>query len=52
LNWKQVADILIENTKEPPSHEDVINKALKYLKNRQGGTAHACSIITKILNKK
>lgn len=52
LNWKQVADILIENTKEPPSHEDVINKALKYLKNRQGGTALACSIITKILNKK
>lgn len=52
LNWKQVADILIENTKKPPSHEDVINKALKYLKNRQGGTAHACSIITEILNKK
>ena len=52
LNWKQVADILIENTKEPPSHEDVINKALMYLKNRQGGTAHACSIITEILNKK
>ena len=52
LNWKQVADILIENTKEPPSHKDVINKALKYLKNRQGGTAHACSIITEILNKK
>jgi len=52
LNWKQVADILIESTKESPSHKNVINKALMYLKNRQGGTAQACSIITEILNKK
>ena len=52
LNWKQVADILIESTKESPSHENVINKALMYLKNRQGGTAQVCSIITEILNKK
>jgi 3-deoxy-D-manno-octulosonic-acid transferase len=48
--WREVADILIENTKKPPSHEDVLNKALMYLKNRQGGTAQACNIITEILN--
>ena len=50
--WKEIADIMIENTKKPPSHEDVLNKALMYLKNRQGGTAQACNIITEILNKK
>ena len=51
-NWREVADILIENTKKPSSHEDVLNKALMYLKKRQGGTAQACNIITEILNKK
>ena len=51
-DWREVADILIENTKKSPSHEDVLNKALMYLKNRQGGTAQACNIITEILNKK
>jgi 3-deoxy-D-manno-octulosonic-acid transferase len=51
-DWREVADILIENTKKPSSHEDVLNKALMYLKNRQGGTAQACNIITEILNKK
>ena len=51
-DWREVADILIENTKKPSSHEDVLNKALVYLKNRQGGTAQVCSIITEILNKK
>ena len=51
-DWREVADILVENTKKPSSFEDVLNKALMYLKKRQGGTAQACSIITKILNKK
>jgi 3-deoxy-D-manno-octulosonic-acid transferase len=51
-DWREVADILIENTKKPSSHEDVLNKALVYLKKRRGGTAQACSIITEILNKK
>lgn len=51
-NWREVADILIENTKKPSSHEDVLNKALMYLKKRQGGTAQVCNIITEILNKK
>ncbi|MDL1967136.1 MAG: 3-deoxy-D-manno-octulosonic acid transferase [Deltaproteobacteria bacterium] len=50
--WKEVADILLENTKKPSSHKDVLNKALMYLKNRQGGTAQACNIITKILNNR
>ena len=48
-DWREVADILIENTKKPSSHEDVFNKALIYLKKCQGGTAQTCSIITEIL---
>jgi 3-deoxy-D-manno-octulosonic-acid transferase len=51
-DWREVADILIENTKKPSSYEDVLNKALTYLKKRQGGTTQACNIITEILNKK
>ena len=51
-DWREVADILIENTKKPSSYEEVFNKALVYLKKCQGGTAQACNIITEILNKK
>lgn len=49
---REVADMLIENTKKPFSHKDVFNKALMYLNKCQGGTAQVCNIITKNLNKK
>ena len=51
-DWKEVADILLENIKQPSSHEDVLSKALMYIKKCQGGTAQACKIITEILNNR
>ncbi len=47
--WKEVADILIENMKQPLSHEKVREASVKYMKGRQGGAALACRLIEEYL---
>ncbi|UCD86511.1 MAG: hypothetical protein JSV01_01680, partial [Desulfobacterales bacterium] len=50
-NWKEVADILVETMKRPPSHEKVRAEALKYVKAHQGGTEKACQLIMELLHQ-
>ncbi len=50
-NWKEVADILVETMKRPPSYEKVRAEALKYLKAHQGGTEKACRLIMELLHQ-
>ena len=49
-DWKEVADILVEAVKKSPSHEQVREAALGYVKDRQGGTTRACRLIAEFLN--
>ena len=49
-DWKEVADILVEAVKKSPSHEKVREAALRYVKDRQGGTTCACRLIAEFLN--
>lgn len=48
-DWKEVADILVEAVKKSPSHEQVREAALRYVKDRQGGTTRACQLIAEFL---
>lgn len=48
-DWKEVADVLIENMNSPLFHEKVREAALKYMENRQGGTVQACCLVEKYL---
>jgi len=50
VDWKEVADILVEAVKKSPSHEQVREAALKYVKDRRGGTMRACRLIAEFLN--
>ena len=49
-DWQEVADLLVEDFKKTPSHGKVRERALNYIKSRQGGTAHACRVIEEYLN--
>jgi len=50
-NWKEVANFLVESIEKTTPREKVRKKVLMYVKNRQGGTAKACSLIEKLLNE-
>ena len=49
-DWKEVVDVLVKNMEKSPSHEEVREAALKYVKDRQGGTMRACRLIAAFLN--
>jgi 3-deoxy-D-manno-octulosonic-acid transferase len=49
-DWKEVADLLVEDIEKSPSHEKVREEALKYVKDRQGGTIRACRLIAEFLD--
>ncbi len=49
-NWKEVADILAEGMTKSPSHETVRKAALRYARDRQGGTTRACRLVAEFLN--
>jgi 3-deoxy-D-manno-octulosonic-acid transferase len=49
-DWKEVVDLLVENMEKSSSHEEVRGAALKYVKDRQGGTMRACRLIAEFLN--
>ena len=48
-NWLEVVNFLVENLEKPFPHENVRKAALRYLKDRQGGTANACRLIVEHL---
>jgi 3-deoxy-D-manno-octulosonic-acid transferase len=50
-NWKEVADILVETLKRPPSREKVRAETLKHVKAHQGGTQKACQLIMQLLHQ-
>jgi len=50
-NWKEAADILAESLQKPLSRERVREQALKYVKDRQGGTEKACQLIVELLHQ-
>ena len=49
--WKEVADFLVAGIINPPDREALKNKAITYIKSRQGGTAVACELIREYLKK-
>lgn len=48
--WREVAQMLIEDINNPRPRNDVLDQALLYLKKRQGGTKQACRQIEAFLN--
>ena len=48
-NWQEAAALVLEDMAAPPPRDDIINRSLAYLKERQGGTAKACRAITALL---
>ncbi len=49
-DWKTVADLLVRDLKEPEPHDKVREAALKYVKERRGGTEKACELIREFLD--
>jgi len=50
-DWKEVANFLVQSLEKTTLRENVRKAAFMYMKNRQGGTAKACSLIEKLLNE-
>jgi 3-deoxy-D-manno-octulosonic-acid transferase len=48
-DWEEVAACLLRDMDRPSSREDVINRALEFIKTHQGGTAKACQEIAACL---
>jgi 3-deoxy-D-manno-octulosonic-acid transferase len=44
--WQEVAAQLLKDMEKSPPKDEIINKSLEYIKNRQGGTARACRAIS------
>ena len=51
-DWKEVADILLEGVKTSPSRNKLQEAAIKYAKDRQGGTEQACNLIEQYLGNR
>ena len=49
-DWRGVVDLLLSDVNRPSVHESVRKKALKYIQDRQGGTAQAAGIISETLD--
>jgi 3-deoxy-D-manno-octulosonic-acid transferase len=48
-NWLEVVHLLVEILEKPSPHENVRKAALRYLRDRQGGTDKACRLIVDYL---
>jgi 3-deoxy-D-manno-octulosonic-acid transferase len=51
-NWQQAAALILEGLAAAPPRAEVIEKALEFVKARQGGTAQACRHIAACLRAK
>jgi len=50
-NWKETADILVNDLKHPKDRSNVQNAAQQYIDTRKGGAAIACRFICKYLKE-
>jgi 3-deoxy-D-manno-octulosonic-acid transferase len=50
-DWKDVARRLVKNIENPTSHQQVVERAQAYIKNRQGGAQLACRHIIDMLER-
>jgi 3-deoxy-D-manno-octulosonic-acid transferase len=50
-DWQETADQIIKDIDNPVSHQEVIERADRYLKARQGGTELACQHIIEFLRE-
>ena len=50
-DWKEVSNFLVKSIEKTTPREKVCKAAFMYVKDRQGGTAKACSLIEKLLNE-
>ena len=48
--WQEAAALLLKDMDNSPPKDEIINRSLDYIKNRQGGTARACRAIAALLN--
>jgi 3-deoxy-D-manno-octulosonic-acid transferase len=48
-DWKEVAQILLEDFEHPTRHDEVIKGAINYIRRRQGGSDQACRQIETLL---
>ncbi len=48
-NWQEAADQLLDDLANPPQRDEIIEQALAYIKQRQGGTAMACQAIAALI---
>ncbi len=50
-DWQEAADQIIKDIDNPVSHQEIIERAGRYLKERQGGTELACQQIIELLEE-
>ena len=48
-DWKGVVELLLSDVNRPSAHDSVRKQALKYIQDRQGGTAQAAGLIAETL---
>ncbi|MFC1881576.1 3-deoxy-D-manno-octulosonic acid transferase [Thermodesulfobacteriota bacterium] len=48
-NWREVAVLLLRDMESSPPRDEIINRSLEYIKERQGGAEKACRAITALL---
>jgi len=48
-NWQEVAALLLKDMEYSPPRDEIINRTLEYIKNRQGGAEKACRAITALM---
>ena len=50
-NWREVATLLLKDMADPPPRDEIINRSLAYIKERQGGTAMSCRAIIALMEE-
>jgi len=48
-NWQEVVALLLKDMESSPPRDEIINRSLEYIKERQGGTAKACRAIIALM---
>jgi 3-deoxy-D-manno-octulosonic-acid transferase len=48
-DWKEVVELILSDVNNPSAHDSVRQRALEYIRNRQGGTAQAIGLIVETL---
>ena len=51
-DWREVADILLKETETTMQRAKMQNSLFRYVKDRQGGTDQACTLVSAMLQEK